>query len=232
MCERFFEIFEQDNPLALKYIYGETPINEGLIKTYPINSTIEYIKRLFGLSENQLNVISKDSIYKILVMFENASEKKYQMLKAMNLCGFELASERTENDKIIYQMYCQKFSENLTNELKEKMSFLMHVTPFYNKQKILQNGFIPKSKNELFTYGEEVFFFTQDAPLIHIVDQIYQKDCMIKNKRNNHIYTLFQVSLNKIPNEVKFEVDPNLSYAVRTKDNISPNTIMLSLIHI
>lgn len=33
MEDRFFEIFEQDNPLAIKYIGGERPINEGLIKT-------------------------------------------------------------------------------------------------------------------------------------------------------------------------------------------------------
>lgn len=224
---KFFEIFESDNPLAIKYFEHRAPINEGLIKTYPINKTVEYVTRLFGLTNNQINVINKGNVHKILVMFENSKERREQMRKAMNLCGYELASENTENiHNVIYQMYTQKFSDSLTNELKRRMSFLIHVTPSYNKEKILHQGFVPKSKNELFTYGDEIFFFTQDAPIVHIVDQIYQKDCKIKNDLNNHIYTLFQVRLNKIPNDVKFEIDPNLDFAVRTKDNISSNAII------
>lgn len=227
MENRFFEIFEQDNPLAIKYISEKKPINEGLIKTYPINNTVEYVRRLFGLRDNQINVLNKGDVHKILVMFENSVEKRKQMSKAMNLCGYELANENTDNIyNVIYQMYTQKFSDSLTSELKERMDFLIHITPLYNKEKILRQGFVPKSKNELFTYGNEVFFFTQDAPIVHIVDQIYQKDCNIKNKANDHIYTLFQVSLNKIPNNVRFEVDPNLDFAVRTKDNLSSNTII------
>lgn len=227
MVDRFFEIFEQDNPLAIKYVEGKKPINEGLIKTYPINNTVDYVRRLFGLRDNQINVINKGDIHKILVMYENSEEKRKQMNKAMNLCGYELASENTENVyNVIYQMYTQKFSNSLTEELKKRMKYLIHITPLYNKDKILRQGFVPKSKNEIFTYGDEVFFFTQDAPIVHIVDQVYQKDCKIENKSNNHIYTLFQVSLEKIPNEVKFEIDPNLDFAVRTKDNILPNTII------
>lgn len=227
MKDSFFEIYETDNPLAIKYIKGCIPINEGLIKTYPINNTVEYIKRLFGLRDNQLNIIHKGEIYKILVMYENTEDKKKQMNKAMNLCGYELASENTENIyNVIYQMYTQKFSDNLTFQLKKRMKYLIHVTPLYNKEKIIINGFVPKSKNELFTYGDEVFFFTQDAPIVHIVDQVYQKDYQIKNKLNNHLYTLFQVYLDKIPNDVKFEIDPNLDYAVRTKDNIPSSTII------
>lgn len=227
MIDRFFEIFEQDNPLAIKYVEGKKPINEGLIKTYPINNTVDYVRRLFGLRDNQINVINKGDIHKILVMYENSEEKRKQMNKAMNLCGYELANENTENvHNVIYQMYTQKFSDSLTAELKKRMKYLIHITPLYNKDKILRQGFVPKSKNEIFTYGDEVFFFTQDAPIVHIVDQVYQKDCNIKNKSNNHIYTLFQVSLEKIPNEVKFEIDPNLDFAVRTKDNIPPNTII------
>lgn len=223
---RFFEIFEQDNPLAVKYIKGQQPISEGLIKTYPINNTVEYVRRLFGLRDNQINVISRGDIHKILVMYGNSEERRKQMAKAMNLCGYELASENTENvNNVIYQMYTQKFSNSLTNELKKRMDFLIHITPMYNKEKILQKGFVPKSKNELFSYGDSIFFFTQDAPIVHIVDQVYQKDCLIKNKQNKHIYTLFQVDLAKITNEVKFEIDPNLNYAVRTKNNISPITI-------
>lgn len=38
MRDRFFEIFETDNPLAVKYLEGGKPITEGLIKTYPINN--------------------------------------------------------------------------------------------------------------------------------------------------------------------------------------------------
>ena len=227
MRDRFFEIFETDNPLAVKYLEGGKPITEGLIKTYPINNTVGDIRRLFALRDNQINVINKGDIHKIMVMYENSVEKKKQMARAMNLCGYELANENKENiHNIIYQMYTQKFSDSLTSELKTKMKFLIHVTPFYNKEKILRQGFIPKSKNEIFTYGDEVFFFTQDASIVHIVDQVYQKDCKIKNKLNKHIYTLFQVSLDKIPNDIKFEIDPNLNFAVRTKDNIKPDTII------
>lgn len=226
MRNKFFEIFEQDNPLAIKYFEGRKAINEGLIKTYPINNTVRYIKRLFGLRDNQINVINKGDIHKILVMYENTPEKKNQMKKAMNLCGYEIANENTENIyNVVYQMYTQKFSDSLTYELKKKMEFLIHITPSYNKEKILQQGFVSKSKNEIFTYGNEVFFFTQDAPIIHIVDQVYQKDCKIRNNLNKHRYTLFKISLNKVPDNIKFEIDPNLDFAVRTKDNLSPKVI-------
>lgn len=148
MENRFFEIFEQDNPLAVKYICGKKPINEGLIKTYPINNTVEYIRRLFGLRDNQINVLNKGDVHKILVMFENSDEKRKQMAKAMNLCGYELANENTDNIyNAIYQMYTQKFSDSLTSKLKKRMDFLTHITPLYNKEKILRQGFVPKSKN-------------------------------------------------------------------------------------
>ncbi len=226
MKNSFFEIFEQDNPLAIKYCKNITPINEGLIKTYPINKTTEYVKRLFALSDKQIKVINKGSINKIVVVYANTTERRAQMRKALNLCGYELASEKIDIiQNVVYEMYNQKFSDSLTNELKTKMAFLIHISPSYNKENILQKGFIPKSKNEFFTYNDEVFFFTQDAPIIHIVDQTYQKDCRIKNKLNNHIYTLFYISLDKLPNNIKFEPDPNLDYAVRTKDNIPPSAI-------
>lgn len=227
MEKSFLPIFEPDNPLSVKYLQGKKPINEGLIKTYPINSTAKYIQRLFGLDNSQIRILKRGDAYKIIVMFDNESQKKNQMLKAMDLCGYELASEGVENAyDVVYQLYTPKFSTNLTAELKKKMDFLIHVTPSYNKSKILQQGFVPKSRNELFAYGGEIFFFTQDAPIVHIVDQIYQKDCAIKNKLNNHIYSLFRISLKNIPNDTNFEIDPNLDYAVRTKNNISPKAII------
>lgn len=223
----FFVNFEQDNPLAIKYCnnVNKGSLFEGLIKTYPINKTIEYIARLFCLNNNQFQVIKRDDTHKILVCFENAENKKNQMSQAMDLCGYELAGESINNGNI-QQMYTAKFSESLTKELKNNMSFLIHITPYYNKEKILRYGFNPKSKNEFFSYSPSVFFFTQDAPLIHIVDQVYQKDSKIKNNLNNHIYSLFRVDVSKIPDSVKFETDPNLKYAVRTKDNISNKTII------
>lgn len=224
MQKFFFVNFEQDNPLAVRYC-NKGYLFEGLIKTYPINKAIEYVTRLFCLNSNQFQVIKRNGTYKILVCFENTENKKNQMNQAMNLCGYELAGEAIDKE-YIQQMYTAKYSESLTKEIKNNMIFLIHITPSYNKEKILKYGFTPKSKNEFFTYSPSVFFFTQDAPLIHIVDQVYQKDIKIKNNSNNHIYSLFRVDVSKIPDSVKFETDPNLRYAVRTRDNISNKTII------
>lgn len=58
------------------------------------------------------------------------------------------------------------------------------------------------------------------------LDKIILKRLTFSLNFNNGYNTLFQVSLNKIPNTVKFEVDPNLDFSVRTKDNLPSNTII------
>ena len=111
------------------------------------------------------------------------------------------------------------------NDIVRKYDFITHVTPLYNKSNILSKGFVPKSKNTMFSYPDRVFFFKGDTPFKEILYQCIDFDSKLTNKRNNHSYTIFVIDTKKIPNNVNFHTDLTCPCGIYTNDNLTPKCI-------
>lgn len=202
-------------------------LNEGLYKTYPPNTTVKYVKKLFNLTDDMIGILdtngSTPEEKRIWSVYCDLYENSKRMEKAMLCCGYTLSKEERD-DNIIQQIYIPINPPNI-NDIVRKYDHITHITPIYYKEKILKRGFVPKSTNVMFSYPERVFFFKGDTPPIEMSYQIIDFDEKRKNKRNNHTYTLFTVDTKKIPENVNFHTDLTYPFGIYTNDNIPPSAI-------
>lgn len=217
------------NPLTIAMLYKNT-LKEGLVRTYPIEETISYIKSYFGLSDKQIHEIkAENGISHIKVIIPNIGNNLELMKQAMNLCGYYLGAPKEKYlrpNTWVNLQFEPKFQKDESEQIRNEESVLYHITPKYNMEKIKNIGFSPKTKNELFNYPDRVYFLRgsiNNNRIINIAKQLYQIN---SSKGNNGIYTLFKVDVNKIPLDVPLFLDPNYPYGIYTNSNISPNTII------
>lgn len=105
------------------------------------------------------------------------------------------------------------------NGLIRKHKYLFHISPIPYKDKILKNGFIPKSNTD------RCYFFLDTVSKKTILDWIPTFKTY-KSKDTKEQYCLYTTDISKINDNVVFYLDPNLKGGVYTMDNIAPNTII------
>ena len=214
------------NPL-FEYMttHSDIPLTEGLIKTYPVDTTIRYIKNLFGLPNNKIFLLGSKNAPKIGVRVEKTPENEEMLDRAFGLCGYIKTLEFKSSDVDFTYTYIPKYSGDLTDRVRQ-CDRLIHVSPIYNKEKILSNGLKPSDKGNQYTYDSRVYFFPDTIDLREVNFQMCSFDSTLKNKRNNHIWVIFMIDTAKIPEDVKFYYDPMYASGTYTKDNIPPSAIV------
>ena len=225
-----FVVPSLDNHLFLDFNEEGYKVNleEGIYKTYPPTTARRYIKDLFNLDEEQIVVYDKNGSSpeekRLWVIYYDGYGNKEKMTKAMTLCGYTLSKAMKRENGYAEEIYIPINLPSL-DDIVRKYDYITHITPSYNKEKILTKGFIPKSKNEMFSYNDRIFFFKGDTPMKEIVFQAIDFDEKIKNKRNNHIYTIFIVDTKKLPKNANFHTDLTYPCGIYTTDNIPPQVI-------
>lgn len=212
-----------DNPLVYNF---ESEINESLVKTYPITSAKKHICKYFNLPE-KFFIIKQDEYITyayILIPYKNASLK--DIIKSMEWFGYVCCEKNPKpfNDEWYHLKFESKFGEN-ANSLLNGETHLIHLTPAKNMNKILKNGFVPKSTNNRFGYNDRVYFMFGSVNPINTFNLCMSlKKWQYPNEENVE-YCAFRISVGKIPSNVVFHLDPNMEGAVYTMDNISPTVI-------
>lgn len=213
-----------DTQLSLEM---KTHVSEGILHTYPIEKTIEYVKRYFNLKDEQVMIAGGD-VKKINVIIPNIGTNIEEMNRAMSYCGYFLGYPNESNiqkNKWVLLQYEPLHQNNITNDLKNNEDFLYHITPSYNMGKIKNIGLSPKHKNELFNFPNRVFFFKGSTDLNYII----QMSTLLSNNNssvaNHGDYTILKVDIKNIPNSIIFYEDPNMGNGVYTKQNIHPKYI-------
>ena len=215
-----------NNPLS--YLMKDK-LNESLIQTYPIDKTVKYIRNYFNLKEDMVVPIkNEDGIY-IVVYMPNFGDNLEYMLKAMQFCGYYLASPRkelVEKDKWVELQFEPVHVVDNSQQIRKEERVLYHLTPSYNEGKIKNYGFIPKSKNSKFDYPDRIYLIRGCASreeIFNIGQQLYKNN---KSERNNGLYTLYTIDLDKLPKNIRLFNDQNYSYGVYTTDNINIDAII------
>lgn len=225
-----------DNPITM-FIYRKT-IDEGLIHTYPIEKTFEYVKDYFDFQDWQIKILKTSNGNKyIRVYIPNTEDNLNELDKAMNLCGYFLAYPKKEvlkgldNGTIIWLDYDGKFQDDESEKIRSEEKFLFHLTPRYYRKKIETIGISPKSKNAVFNYPNRVYFLRGTTPKNDFFDLAQKisannRSYMNTQEKYKGKYTLFMIDVERLPNNVRLYTDPRFNYGVYTTSYIDPKCIV------
>ena len=211
-----------DNPLSLIW---EKQLDESLVKTYDIEAAKRHICKFFNLPEKYFQIHKNEYNTYCFIMFPQKDNSLEEIIKAMEWYGYFSTMKKIQ--PLSNGWYVIKFEskfEKDANELLKTEKFLIHITPFKYKDKILKNGFIPKSKNKKFNYPDRTYFMLGSTNPVETL-KLSRKLSQVENNNKKTEYCAFRIDVNKIPSNVSFHLDPNMEGAVWTSDNITPNAI-------
>ena len=216
-------------------------VSEGLIKTYPINTT----NRLIGKELSKLKVQFKTGIdYDTNTLFIKCVSKSIlidniiNIFSQINSCGYfishfdfydindinvESIKYKEIDSNYIKQLevelnksyYIQITVESKFNNIIDNSKIYYHLTEAKNVDKILKIGLITKSKSKK-TYHSDRIYLGKD--LINVKN--------LARQFSDGDYTLLKIIIENV--DIKFYDDPDLTgYGVYTYENISPECIKL-----
>lgn len=223
--------FTFDNAFGLHFS-GKLKLDEGLVKTYPIDIVEKYTRNYLGLTGDKEGLLKRvknaqggESLqFFVFEHFKDHDAFIRRIEKAMALCGYSLTYETTEDDgryRYMLLQYEPKF-ENVIDVKKWKT--IAHITPERHLEKILKNGFSPRWNNNLFKYPPRVYFFDGDTDPNNIIGMARSMDNA--NGGKNEQYVLLTIDTSKIPEKIRFYGDTTYNNGIFTYENIPPNVII------
>jgi hypothetical protein len=215
------------NPLTL---HGQfLNLNEGLIHTYPIDKTIEYIKKRFNLGDRQISKSKMENgVEQILVIFPCVNNNEKMLIKAFNLCGYHLSYPKLDNivkNNWMILQFEPKFQDDISQTIKKTEKYLLHITPKYNLKKILNIGLSPKTKNNLFDYPNRIYLLKGSTPpneIMFLINKLHEAN---QNEFNDGEYALILLNINELSDNISLFLDSNFENGLFTTDYIKPNAI-------
>lgn len=213
-------------------------LSEGLIKTYPLDKTIQYVKKYLPIGRNLIFKSVNNNIERIIVIVANIGENINEVIHALNVCGYYLVYpkgnylHKLKKNEVVRLQFEPKFTENKTKEILTFGDFAYHWTQPKYLNKINKIGLIPKSTNNSFDYPERIHLVKQTATqneilkLGRLLAISINADKVIDNISFEQELILLKVNLKKIRNGTSFFDDPSYSYGIYTMDNIPPEAIV------
>lgn len=208
----------------------EKMLEESLIASYDISKVKDIFERRFGIGngivfkvierERNGHVVHYAMVgvpYKVL-----NNELKNEIISFMKFCGYSFDTKTKESGDAINLFFKPRFqTDDCTDDVRTRCRFVYHLTPASNFDKILKNGFVPKSENMLFSYPDRVYFF--------LGNNLKRKSLnLMKTVWKSHgspEAVVLMVDLEKVPEDVIFRTDFDADEAIFTHDNISPYAI-------
>lgn len=202
-------------------------LTEGLIRSYPMRWVWNYVANRANEDFVDGNINNKKQ--HIWFVLKPGSKSIEPLKQKMETFGYYCAVE--DNVKAgVYLQFEPKFDIYFKgSELRSFNNHIefYHITPSYHKEKILQNGLIPKSKNNFLKYPDRVYLLdttVSKRAVRDVAEMLYEKDT---NELNNGTYSLFGITLTGL-NDIKFYPDRNSPEvkAYFTYENIPPQNIV------
>lgn len=215
-------------------------IGEGLVKTYPIDKSINYIVRKYGLREKQIQLKTLDNGIKpinvILAILPNSIDGNTlgDIKHDFQTCGYfdHQAPKQVPNTNYFFIIFEPKFSQDISEFVRQSYQYLYHSTSTIYLDKIAKNGLIPKSKNSLFLYPDRTFLMVgnklnnKQLNVLKNVQNARNKHVDTNNPIENKEYALITIDVSKLPTDIRFYCDPTAYGAIFTYDSIPPQAIL------
>ena len=183
-------------------------ITEGLIDTYPIDTTIRIVRNHFGFvgdyEDCRFKTEGKQGLENINVLLEKDwsayDSMKRDVIHALNVCGWSLSYEYT-NGGVTKLSFEAKYINNCLEGFPNKQ-YVYHISPEVHKEKILKIGLAPKSRNEFFKYPPRIHFLYSKNDVYNLMFQL-ETTSRRAGRRANKKYSLYQIDLTKLPTDIK-----------------------------
>lgn len=226
---------------------SSTYLNEGLIKTFPVDRVLNMMSELFDMEiiegspkeitrkasqiimvdELENGLICKvkgaanDDSETIVFYVQEGEYNKELISKHMDKYGYFLSSDSIPYDGVVRLQYEKKFDYDVTDIVKHK-KYIYHICPSTIKHKIFQQGITPHtSKWPIFKNDERCYFF-----LDLNIDLIKRWADNFRNaKKQDCNYLLLAINVEKLSDNIKFYLDPRMTRGVYTLEGIKPDCI-------
>ena len=170
-------------------------MNEGMIKTYPLKTTIKLLTRKLG----ELKITSAvdfeestDTIFVKTVSGDLTDDKLSEIFNVVSLCGYFPSTidyynsddmiinsiKYNENFKLIKNNdveFIQIIIESKFNKIIKNPKKLYHITKLNNIKRIEKYGLVPKSENKKAYHKERIYFGINVADVINLIYQFDDK---------------------------------------------------------
>lgn len=214
------------HPTLFERILEKDALKEGLIRTYPLKWVEKWIAKRINSDFVTADVNYDESyLWCILKKDSPSIEKlKSQMEKFGYYCSVE--SNVKEGVYLQFEMKYDEFlfGNNFPGWNDGDYVVFHHVTPICYLVKIMEQGLVPKSKNDWLKYPDRVYLtMARENSYRDMAEMLYDKNA---NPRVNENYALLGISLKGLGN-TKFYPDRNVSdfTAFYTYDNIPPQNL-------
>ena len=216
-----------NNPLSVM-------LSEGLIMSYPVDKTINYVKKLFNIPDNRIRtrgdvilILANVSMHNMVVL--------NKLIRAMQLCGYFLSAPkmnvlRNRDGQKTTLQFEPKYDHDVKDDILKGEKELLHITLSKNVEKIKSIGLTPSSKNKFFNYPERIYLLKGSIPYEDIIDlaellaSVYNYNN--KGEKRDYDYSVLHLDVNKLPDTIRLFPDSNYeSYGLYTIDNIPPSVI-------
>ena len=226
-------------------------IEEGLIKTYPIENVIHSISGLFDLYAGdditERNKVlyeldqNEDTEYNGTIEYTSAKNKTKRIeIKVNNetynqadfdkyflkygwFCGY--SDKLFGYSNIVRFVYEKKFDIDVTDSIKER-EYIYHICPNIYLSRINQRGLVPRfSSWNVFKNPERLYFFIDELSHDDFVKWVKHFKKGKKIYSGNDGWSLLKVDVSKLTNGPTFYFDPRMKNGIYTMDSISPENI-------
>ena len=218
-------------------------INEGLIRTYDMNTSVSILKKWYNSMTNYFNIsILNNDTFEITIIDKISTSLFSILIRDVNNLGYfpsvvYLVNENNMTNKFNYDfdkinniimskniikliLVCEKkFDDEVIIS-----DIIYHVCKEQNISKILKNGLSPRSKNRISTHPERVYFCLDIESCEDLIDRFKIND-KIKNLPEQN-YKILEIDIPDLDRKIIFRKDPNMSKdGIYTYNNI-PNKII------
>jgi hypothetical protein len=227
-------------------------INEGLIRTHDINTSISILNKWYISMTNYFNIeILSNDTFEITIKGKISTSLFSSLIKDINNLGYFPSLVYLENENNIINQFKYDF-DKINNILMSKniikliiicekkfddeifvSSVIYHVCKEQNIQKIIKNGLCPRAKNRIGTHPERIYFCLNIESCEDLIDKFKINDNIKKSpEQKYHILKIdipeLIIDFEKQNKKIIFRKDPNMDKnGIYTYDNIPGKYIKL-----
>lgn len=189
----------------------------------PPEEVIDTIEDTYHLEDWQ--IIKRPNQISIIVA--DIGNNKTMIESDMKYMGYFLSISEPvhiEDMKWCKMRFEPRMQEDESNRIKQ-YGLLLHISPTGNTESIMKNGIIPNSKNKYYKYPNRVYLFKGDIQY-RFLKRFGRGMARANGLPDSTAYTVFEVDTEKLPDDIKFYIDPNLDEGVYTEHTIPPEAII------
>lgn len=209
---------------------------EGLIHTYPVDKAIQFVKRSLNGIPIAIRPIESENGQQINVTFPTIGNNFNIIVNLMNLCGYYLGAPKFNSENypknVILSLQFEPKNQDKNRDILGHERTLLHITQTKNLPKIKKIGLVPSDKNRLFNYPDRIYFIKGGLPeakvlgLAAMLCYVKKHEAFMNGEPIKEDYSILTLDISKIPERIKFAIDPNFGDGFYTTDNIPPSAIV------